>query len=65
MHVYGPEPHPSTPGTNFDKGVTWQSYWSVLAQHKTYGERVAAAERIVDMIHPSQVLFCRRWHCCC
>eukprot|EP00903_Cladosiphon_okamuranus_P007159 g6951.t1 len=54
VHVYGPEPHPSTPGTNFDKGIMWQNYWSVLPQQKTYGERVATAERIVDMIHPAQ-----------
>eukprot|EP00752_Nemacystus_decipiens_P003695 g3405.t1 len=54
VHIYGPEPHPSTPGTNFDKGIPWQSYWSVLRQPETFEERVATAEKIVDKIHTDQ-----------
>lgn len=55
VHIYGPEPHPQTPATNFDKGISWQSFWSVIPQPKSYGERMSVAERIVGMIHPKQV----------
>lgn len=56
VHLYGPEPHPSMPGTNFDKGITWQNYWSVFPQHQNYAERVAMAKRISDLIHPDEVI---------
>lgn len=55
VHMYGPEPHPTMPGTNFDAGTTWQSYWSVVGQHRTYEERVGMAERIGALVHPEQV----------
>ncbi len=55
VHLYGPEPHPAMPGTNFDKGIPWQSFWSVHPQHHDYGARVAAAEGIIGMVHPEQV----------
>ncbi|CAN0498419.1 unnamed protein product, partial [Laminaria digitata] len=39
VHLYGPEPHPASPETNFDKGVMWQSFWSVIRQTKSYDDR--------------------------
>ncbi|CAB1112602.1 unnamed protein product [Ectocarpus sp. CCAP 1310/34] len=54
VHLYGPEPHPAMPGTNFDIGTTWQAFWSVFQQATRYEERVAMAQRIGRRIHPSQ-----------
>ncbi|CAN0150810.1 unnamed protein product [Ectocarpus fasciculatus] len=54
VHLYGPEPHPAMPGTNFDVGTTWQAFWSVYPQAKSYDERRSMAERISSLIHPSQ-----------
>ena len=62
VHLYGPEPHPQMPGTNFDTGIPWQFFWSTRPQHRNYGDRVAAAEEIVDMIHPEQVNDYQRYH---
>ncbi|CAN0517954.1 unnamed protein product, partial [Ectocarpus sp. 8 AP-2014] len=54
VHLYGPEPHPAMPGTNFDIGTTWQAFWSVYPQATSYDERAAMAQRISRLIHPSQ-----------
>ncbi|CBN79506.1 expressed unknown protein [Ectocarpus siliculosus] len=54
VHLYGPEPHPAMPGTNFDIGTTWQAFWSVYPQATSYDERAAMAQRINRLIHPSQ-----------
>ena len=55
VHLYGPEPHPVSPATNFDKGIQWQSFWSVVRQPRSYFERRDMAARISDVIHPAQV----------
>lgn len=44
------------PGTNFDKGITWQNHWSVFPQHPSYAESVAMAKRISDLIHRDEVI---------
>ncbi|CAM9684421.1 unnamed protein product [Scytosiphon promiscuus] len=56
VHMYGPEPHPATPGTNFDEGSVWQMYWSVYPQHRSYQDRLAMAGRISGLLHPDQTL---------
>eukprot|EP00904_Undaria_pinnatifida_P008240 jgi/Undpi1/4546/HiC_scaffold_18.g07900.m1 len=56
VHLYGPEPHPVSPATNFDKGIQWQSFWSVVRQPRSYFERRDMAARISDVIHPAQTI---------
>ena len=55
VHLYGPEPHPKIPGTNFDKGTIWPHFWSAVAQHRDYEGRVAMANQIAHLIHADQV----------
>lgn len=55
VHLYGPEPHPALPGTNFDQGVYIPKFWSSVKQHRSYQDRVDMATDILDLIHPSQV----------
>lgn len=55
VHMYGPEPHPATPGTNFDTGSVWQMFWSTFPQHRSYQDRLAMADRISGLVHPDQV----------
>lgn len=55
VHMYGPEPHPQVPGTNFDKGSVWTHYWSVVHQARSYDDRVDMANRISRVIHQDQV----------
>lgn len=55
VHLYGAEPHPLPPATNFDIGTQRPQYWSVVDQHRTYDERVAMAKTIRRMVHPAEV----------
>lgn len=55
VHMYGPEPHPTVPDTNFDSGTLLPNYWSVASQTLTYEGRVASAEAIRSITHPSEV----------
>lgn len=55
FHMYGPEPHPQVPGTNFDKGSVWPHYWSVVQQAHSYDKRVDMANRISAVIHRDEV----------
>lgn len=55
VHIYGPEPHPTLPDTNFDAGKQLPNYWSLTRQHTTYKERLAAAKAIRPFTHPDQV----------
>lgn len=62
VHLYGPEPHPIMPGTNFDRGSPIPNYWSTVIQQRNYEDRVKMAARIVNDTHPSQVQeFGGRW----
>eukprot|EP00904_Undaria_pinnatifida_P010542 jgi/Undpi1/6618/HiC_scaffold_20.g09097.m1 len=56
VHLYGVEPHPMLPGTNFDSGGVVVNYWSTVAQPKTYEQRLAMVERIEGLTHPEQVI---------
>lgn len=55
VHLYGPEPHPTLPATNFDQGIPVNSYWSTVAQPTSYPERLAMLDRVVDLLHPDEV----------
>ena len=55
VHVYGAEPHPKLPGTNFDSGGVVVNYWSTVSQPETYDQRLKMVERIRDLIHPDEV----------
>lgn len=55
VHMYGPEPHPTSPDTNFDSGMLLTQYWSTYRQPLTYDERVQAAKKIRPITHPEQV----------
>lgn len=55
VHLYGPEPHPTTPATNFDLGVVVNSYWSTVHQPESYEQRLAMVDRVKDQMHPEQV----------
>lgn len=55
VHMYGPEPHPTVPDTNFDSGRLLPNYWSLTRQQFTYEERVAAAMAIRPYTHPDEV----------
>lgn len=55
VHLYGPEPHPTAPDTNFDSGKVVDSYWSTVKQPKTYDERLVMVDRVKDLLHPEQV----------
>lgn len=57
VHLYGPEPHPVIPGTNFDKGTLRPMPWSVVNQPLSYQERLKMVAKIVDTTHPSQVRY--------
>eukprot|EP00903_Cladosiphon_okamuranus_P005692 g5654.t1 len=56
VHLYGPEPHPVAPGTNFDKGMPVNSYWSTVPQPTSYQERLAMVDRVRDLFHPDEVV---------
>ncbi|CAM9661773.1 unnamed protein product, partial [Sphacelaria rigidula] len=56
VHLYGPEPHPMLPDTNFDVGTVWTSSWSVVRQPLTYQDRLNMVARIQNYTHPSQAL---------
>lgn len=53
-HLYGAEPHPITPGTNFDWGIPIPQYWSATGQHRNYQDRLNMAAKIVATTHPEQ-----------
>ena len=55
VHLYGPEPHPVAPGTNFDHGVQVNSYWSTVRQPVTYQDRLDMVGRVRDWLHPDEV----------
>lgn len=55
VHMYGPEPHPCAPDTNFDSGKLLSNYWSVAPQTFTYKGRLQAARAIREITHPDQV----------
>lgn len=55
VHLYGPEPHPVAPSTNFDHGVQVNSYWSTVRQPVTYQDRLDMVGRVRDWLHPDQV----------
>lgn len=57
IHLYGPEPHPVMPGTNFDTGTVRPSYWSVVQQHRSYRDRLEMAASVRELVHPEQVRF--------
>ncbi|CAM9513374.1 unnamed protein product [Pylaiella littoralis] len=56
VHLYGPEPHPVSPDTNFDSGKVVDSYWSTVNQPKTYDERLAMIDKVKTWLHPEQVV---------
>lgn len=56
IHLVGPEPHPVTPDTNFDKGVQRMNYWSTVRQSKTHDARVTMAKKVQEYMHPSAIL---------
>ncbi|CAM9791387.1 unnamed protein product, partial [Hapterophycus canaliculatus] len=56
VHLYGPEPHPTLPATNFDQGVPVNNYWSTVTQPTSYSERLAMVDRILKLLHPDQVV---------
>ncbi|CAN0223116.1 unnamed protein product, partial [Ectocarpus fasciculatus] len=56
VHLYGPEPHPTAPATNFDHGVVVNSYWSTVPQAVSYEQRVGMVGRVKDLMHPDQVI---------
>ncbi|CAM9847656.1 unnamed protein product [Ectocarpus sp. 6 AP-2014] len=56
VHLYGPEPHPTTPATNFDHGVVVNSYWSTVPQPESYEQRLAMVDRVKDLMHPEQAI---------
>ncbi|CAM9479034.1 unnamed protein product [Choristocarpus tenellus] len=56
VHLYGAEPHPMIPDTNFDSGRLLPLYWSVIRQPLTYDGRLEMARRTLDLTHPNQVL---------
>lgn len=53
--MYGAEPHPVVPGTNFDDGTQRPQSWSSIHQQRSYQDRVNNAKRIADQVHPDQV----------
>lgn len=55
VHVYGPEPHPSWPDTNFDSGNLLPNFWSIRRQTVTYGDRLEQAKKTRGITHPDQV----------
>ena len=57
VHLYGPEPHPVAPGTNFDHGVQVNSFWSTVRQPTTYEDRLDMVGRVRNLLHPDQVCF--------
>lgn len=65
VHLYGPEPHPTAPATNFDHGVVVNSYWSTVTQPASYEQRLAMVDRVKDLMHPDEVcmLVCVVWPC--
>lgn len=55
VHVYGPEPHPTSPDINFDSGMLLPNFWSVRRQSVTYDDRLEQAKKIRSITHPRQV----------
>lgn len=56
VHLYGPEPHPMTPFSNFDTGVPRPQYWSIVPQAQSYSERVEMAQKIKGDLHPQTII---------
>lgn len=56
IHLVGPEPHPTTPDTNFDTGKQLMNYWSTVRQPKTMEDRILMAKKVKEYTHPSAVL---------
>lgn len=55
IHLYGAEPHPRLPDTNFDSGNGVVNFWSTRPQQLDYEARLQAAIGIRDVVHPDQV----------
>jgi hypothetical protein len=53
VHLYGPEPHPMSPDTNFDSGLVKTSYWSTVRQPRTWEDRLELARSTSEKVHPS------------
>ena len=56
IHLVGPEPHPTTPDTNFDTGKQLMNYWSTVRQPKTMANRIEMAKKVKEYTHPNALL---------
>ncbi|CAM9529184.1 unnamed protein product [Choristocarpus tenellus] len=56
VHLYGAEPHPMIPDTNFDSGTLRPMYWSVMRQPLNYNKRLEMAQQALELTNPEQVL---------
>mmetsp|Transcript_7615 Transcript_7615/g.9906 ORF Transcript_7615/g.9906 Transcript_7615/m.9906 type:complete len:231 (+) Transcript_7615:323-1015(+) len=56
VHLYGPEPHPIAPDSNFDQGTYRINYWSIVRQATSYDDRLEMATKISPNIHPESLL---------
>lgn len=55
VHLYGAEPHPTIPYTNFDSGRMIPNYWSTVSQPASYDGRLDMVARIQGVTHPDEV----------
>jgi len=56
VHLYGPEPHPVSPDTNFDSGRQAMNYWSTVRQPRDWDSRLTMAKKITNLMHPEALL---------
>jgi peroxiredoxin len=56
LHMYGPEPHPNLPYSNFDSGKPKINYWSTVEQPSTWEERMDLVRKVAPLTHPSALL---------